>query len=170
MTESRRKALLIWTALLGFLILILIFQTALWPQVLRFHGITAQFSLPFLLYFSLHASPVFALSLFYGISILSTGFIVIPFINIFAAYMLIYIPTLLSRDFYHWKEFRFFFITCGIWALLFPLALDILSRFSAQPHFTISPLHINLTNALLTALWGAILYPILNQLHQISRL
>ena len=170
MTESGRRNLLIWSALLGLLTLILIFQTALWPQTLRFHGITAHFSLPFLLYFSLYASPVFTLSLFYGVSILSTGFIVAPFINIFVAYMLIYAPTMLSRDFYHWKEFRFFFVTCGVWALFFPLALDILSRFSAQPHFTASSLHLNLTNVLLTSLWGIVLYPILNQLNQISRL
>ena len=170
MTESKRKILLIWLALSGLLTLILIFQTALWPQTLRFHGLTAQFSLPLLLYCSLYASPVFTLSLFYGMSLLSTGFITAPFINIFAAYMLIYVPTLLSRGFYHWKEFQFFFITCGIWAVLFPTALDILSRFSAQPHLTAPPLHLTLTNALLTSLWGALLYPVLNQLYQSSRL
>lgn len=169
MTESGRKILLIWLALLGLLTLILIFQTALWPQTLRFHGLTAQFSLPILLYCSLHASSVFTLSLFYGISLLSTGFIAAPFINIFVAYMLIYVPTLLSRDFYHWREFRFFFVTSGIWAVLFPTALDILSRFSVQPHLTASPLHITLTNALFTSLWSALLYPILNQLYQNSR-
>ena len=170
MTESGRKTLFTWLTLSGLLTLILIFQTALWPQALRFHGLTAQFSLPILLYFSLHASPAFTLSLFYGISLLSMGFLAAPFINIFAAYMLIYIPTQFSRDFYHWREFRFFFITCGIWAVLFPVILNILSRFSAQPYLTAPLPHLILINALLTSLWGALLYPILNQFYQNSRI
>ena len=170
MTESGRKTLLIWLALSGLLTVILIFQTALWPHTLRSHGLTAQFSLPILLYYSLHTSPAFILSLFYGISLLSMGFIAAPFINIFAAYTLIYALTLFSRDFYHWREFRFFFTTCGIWAILFPLVLDILSRFSTQPHLTAPPLYLILINALLTSLWGALLYPILNQTYQNPRL
>lgn len=165
MTESGRKLLFVWSMLLGLLMLILIFQTALWPEVFRFHGITAQFSLPILLHFSLYASPAFALSLFYGFSILSTAFMVTPFINIFAAYILLYVSTLFSCNFYHWKEFKFFFVVCGIWAILFPLILDTLSHFSTQPHFAAPPLHLILMTAFLTSLLGALLYPLLKQFH-----
>lgn len=170
MTESWRRPLLIWSEILGLLALILVFQTALWPHALRFHGFTIQFTLPILLYLSLHSSLIFTLSLFYGISILSTGFITAPFANIFATYLFIYTPTLISRDLYQWKEFRFFFMACFIWAVLFPLILDVLSRFASQPYFTALPFHFIMVNAFLTSGWGALLYPILNQLKQKQRL
>ena len=163
MTENRKKALLIWFILTGFLTLALALQTTLWPEALRSKGLVPQLTLPVLLYFSLHTSLIFTLSLFYTASVLSTGFMAAPFANIFIAYLCIYIPVVISREFYHWREFRRFFAVCFLQAVFFPIILDILSRFSVRPHFSTSSFYIIVTNAFLTSLAGAVLYLPLNQ-------
>ena len=163
MTENRKKILLAWFLLTGFLILALVFQTTLWPEALRARELVPQLTLPVLLYVSLHTSLIFTLSLFYGVSVLSTGFTTIPFVNIFIAYLCVYIPTIISREFYRWRGFRRFFVACFLQTALFPTVLDLLSRFSARPQFTTSSLYLILANAFLTSLCGAILYLPLQQ-------
>ena len=138
-------------------------QTTLWPETLRARELVPQLTLPVLLYFSLHTSLIFTLSLFYGVSVLSTGFMAVPFVNIFIAYLCLYIPTIISREFYHWREFRRFFVACFLQAVFFPTVLDLLSRFSVRPHFTASSFYLIIANALLTSLCGALLYPSLRR-------
>ena len=163
MTENRKKIFLSWFVLTGFLTLALVFQTTLWPETLRARELVPQLTLPVLLYFSLHTSLIFTLSLFYAVSVLSTGFMAIPFANIFIAYLCLYIPTIISREFYQWREFRRFFVVCFLQAAFFPTILDLLSRFSVRPHFTAPPFHLIVTSALLTSFCGAVLYPSLKR-------
>lgn len=166
MTEAGKKNIRPHPALIGFLILAPTFQTTLWPQVLQNTIGTPQLIFPVLLYFSLRAPLISACAVFYAIALAAAAWTFVPFIHLFTALLLLYILTSFSRDFYHhWRKFRFFFVFCCLWAVCLPLVLSLLSHlFSPRADFPIPEISDLAINALLTALWGGALFPLLNQI------
>ena len=159
MTGAGSQQVVTYSALMGIFLTLLVFQTALWPAPGNIPP--PQLIFPVLVYFCLSSGLGFALCLLLGAGVLGTGFSTLSFFNLFSAYLLIYIPTVILHGFYHWKRFFFFLTACILWTALFPLLPELFSRLSPRPYFTAPSVFFIAGSALFTAGWGACIYPAL---------